>query len=173
MGPKVVAQEVRAGAVEVDLRDRYLDDVYRYVSAFVRPAAEAEDVTMQVFHAALSARKRWRRDEDPRIWLLGIARRKVADSLRRWYRRREDWLDPNLESQGEDVDRSVLLCQVLAQIPKDQAQALVLKYVNGLSTEEVGLAMERSTAAANSLLQRARESFYAKGAPHFIEEEMR
>lgn len=161
------------GAVEVDLRDRYLDDVYRYVSAFVRPSAEAEDVTMQVFHAALTARKRWRGGEDPRVWLLGIARRKVADSLRRWYRRREEWLDPNLESRGEDVDRSVLLSQVLAQIPKDQAQALVLKYVNGLSTEEVALAMERTTAAANSLLQRARESFYAKGAPHFIEEETR
>lgn len=167
----MVAQEVRVGAVEVDLRERYLDDVYRYVAAFIRPTAEAEDVTMQVFHAALTARKRWKDGEDPRVWLLGVARRKVADSLRRWYRRREDWLDPALQSRGEDVDRAVLLCQVLAQIPKDQAQALVLKYVNGLSTEEIGVAMERSTAAANSLLQRARESFYAKGAPHFIDEE--
>lgn len=162
----MVAREWFIAKVEVDLRERYLDDVYR-----IRPPAEAEDVTMQVFHAALTARKRWSPDDDPKIWLLAIAPRKVADSLRRWYRRKEDDLHSDLESPGADVDRSVLLGQVLAQIPRDQAQVLVLKYVNGLSTEEIGQAIGRSTAATNSLLQRARESFYAKGAPHFIDAE--
>jgi RNA polymerase sigma-70 factor (ECF subfamily) len=155
------------------LRERYLDDVFRYVSAFVRPPAEAEDVTMDVFHAALTSRDRLRRGDDPRLWLLGIARRKVADCLRRRYRRREEPLAAGIQTRERDLDQTVLLGQVLAQIPRDHGQVLVLKYVNGLSTEEIARVLGRSTAAANSLLQRARESFYAAGAPHFLPAEDR
>jgi len=45
----------------------------------------------------------------------------------------------------------------------------VLKYANGLSTREVAAVLGRSEAAANSLLQRARDSFYAKGTPLFLD----
>lgn len=154
-----------------DLQRLYLDDVFRYVSAFVRPPAEAEDVTMNVFHAAFSSMSRMRRANDPRLWLLGIARRKVADSLRRRYRRREAELEPTLQSTEPDVDQTLLIAQVLRQLPPDQAQVLVLKYVNGLSTEEIAELIKRSNAAANSLLQRARDSFYSHGAPHFLHQE--
>src|ERR1044072_836057 len=149
----------------------YLDDVFRYVSAFVRPPAEAEDVTMNVFHAAFSSMKSLRRANDPRLWLLGVARRKVADSPPRHYRPREAELEPTLTSTEPDIDQVLLVGQVLRLLPPDQAQSLVLKYVNGLSVEEIAQLMKRSNAAANSLLQRARDSFYSHGAPHFLHQE--
>ena len=54
----------------------------------------------------------------------------------------------------------------MQQVAPDQREALILKYVNGLSTEEVGLVIRRSLAATNSLLQRGRESLRAALANH-------
>jgi len=153
-----------------DLQALYLDDVFRYVSAFIRPPAEAEDVTMETFHSAFASLGRMRRTDDPRLWLLGIARRKVADSLRKRYRRREEPLDSLASTGGTapDIDQSLLVGEVLSQIPPDQREVLALKYVNELSLQEIAVVLGRSEAAVNSLLQRARQSFYAKGARHFV-----
>ena len=150
----------------IDLQAMFLDDVFRYVSAFIRPPAEAEDVTMNVFHAAIGSTGRLK--GDPRLWLLGIARRKVADSLRRRYRRRESCLTPSIAIASTDIEDALIVSDVLAQIPPEHGQVLVLKYVNGLAINEIANLIGKSDAATNSLLQRARESFYAKGAPHFL-----
>ncbi len=155
-----------------ELHTRYLDDVLRYVSSFIRPLADAEDVTMEVFHAAFKHVSRLRHSDDPRVWLLGIARRKVADSLRLRYRRKETSYEPihgaTVEMRSQ-IETSTLVLQVLAELTQDQREALVLKYSNGLSTVEVANVLNRSESAANSLLNRAREAFYAKGAPLFLE----
>lgn len=137
----------------------YLDDVWRYVSAHFVQKEEAEDVTMEVFASAFGNLRALRRAASPKLWLLGIARRKVADSLRRRYRRNETALPDSLagsDSSGT-LEREALR-QALAGLPEDQAEALRLKYVAGLTSEEAGQVMGRSAEAVNSLLQRGRDA---------------
>lgn len=153
----------------VELQSRYLVDVLRYVSAFIRPTAEAEDVTMEVFHAAFAALHKLKSKDEPRSWLLGIARRKCADSLRRSYRRRENRLEDasDLLATSSDMDEAADVREALRHLPSDQREALILKYVSGLTIEEVGHVMGRSAAAANSLIQRARDNFCEQAAHLF------
>ena len=156
-----------------ELHARHLDDVLRYVTSFVRPLADAEDVTMEVFHAAFQNIHRLRQADDPKVWLLGIARRKVADALRRRYRRQETPIEEweNLSDElRQRIETSTLVKEVLAQLPQDQREALVLKYCSGLSTQEIAIVLNRTEAAANSLLQRARDAFYTLGAPMFLDD---
>jgi len=153
-----------------DLQARYLDEVLRYVSSFVRPVADAEDVAMEVFQAAFLGLHKLKRSDDPRVWLLGIARRKVASTLRLKYRRAEVPLataDTGSLKDQESMDRTLLVRELLGQLRQDQREALVLKYANGLSTREVAEVLGRSEAAANSLLQRAREAFTSNGSHLF------
>ena len=150
-----------------ELQARYLAEVLGYVSSFVRPLADAEDVVMEVFQAAFIGLHKLKRKDDPRVWLLGIARRKVANALRLRYRRAETSLlfaDGASQDDQRKMEQNALVQEVLAQIPQDQREALVLKYANGLSTREVAAVLGRSEAAANSLLQRAREAFTSRGA---------
>jgi len=157
----------------VDLQARYLDEVLRYVSSFVRPAADAEDVVMEVFQAAFLNLHKLKRRDDPRVWLLGIAKRKVATALRVRYRRSElplTFADEASTDERQAMELSALVREVLAQLPQDQQEALVLKYANGMSTREVAAVMKRSEVAANSLLQRAREAFFSKGLHLFAED---
>src|SRR5438270_455085 len=65
------------------LHERYLNDVFRYVSRRVPQREEAEDITAEVFAAAFVGLPRFRGQCPPLLWLLGIARRKIADALRR------------------------------------------------------------------------------------------
>jgi RNA polymerase sigma-70 factor (ECF subfamily) len=150
-----------------ELQRLYLDDVWRYVSSRLDRPEDAEDVTMEVMAAAFTRLRDDTVVAEPRIWLLTIAKNKVADALRRRYRRRETPLMDSEQAQGADHLRRFAVNSILDKLPDDQSQALVLKYVNGLSTDEVGSVLKRSPEAANSLLQRARQSFRELGAGTF------
>ncbi len=142
-----------------ELVTRFSDEIWRFASAQIRNREDAEDVVMETFAAAFRHFGRLERAADQRSWLFAVARKKVADTLRRRYRRAERPLqearltvDPT-PSPTESAARGAL-----ASLPDGQREVLTLKYVNGLSIEEIGRVMRRSTAATNSLLQRGRQS---------------
>ena len=56
----------------------------------------------------------------------------------------------------------------LSDLTEVHREVLVLKYVNGLSIEEIAKVIGKSAAATNSLLQRARQSLRER-SQHLIE----
>ncbi len=142
-----------------DLQARYLDDVWRFVSSRLDRPEDAEDVTMDVMVSAFKKVEEGKTLENPRLWLLTIAKRRVADMLRRKYRNREVPLQVADDGVDHNLTDRYAVNSILDQMTEDHSQVLVLKYVNGLSTDEVAVVMERTPEATNSLLQRARASF--------------
>ena len=159
-GEPSTASPVLGGPEELPL---LLEEVHRFVAAFVRHAADAEDVTAETFRAALGRLRFPIPRAEARTWLLTVARRRTVDHLRRENRR---GCAPLEETPAPSVDAEIgpAVRAVLRAMPPDAAQALVLKYVLGLTTPETARALGRSPAAANSLLQRARAEFAARGA---------
>lgn len=157
--------------------DPYLDDVLRYAFFRLGSREDAEDVAAQVRHAALKEGRRLAEAEDPRVYLIGIARRKVADALRRRGRspRSRSLDDPSFVPPGgsddlEAVHRRTAIAAVMRRLPDDQREALALKYLMGMSASEIASLTERTPIAVNSLLQRAREAFAAEAGDQFEEE---
>jgi RNA polymerase sigma-70 factor (ECF subfamily) len=147
------------------LVELYADDVWRFVSSKLRRREDAEDVAMETFSAAIKDFDRIRKAGSPRLWILGIARNKVGDAMRRAYRRAEDPLDESLRAPDADTSRRESLHQAMAELPELHREILVLKYINGLSTDEVAKVIRKSAAATNSLLQRARQSLRERAQP--------
>jgi RNA polymerase sigma-70 factor (ECF subfamily) len=153
----------------------YLEIVYTYASRRLPTTADAEDVVAETFQAAIQNLHR-KRNADIKLWLLGIARRKVADTLRKRKRRREDSLQPWLatgESLQHDLERAESVAsirRIVLALPEDQREALLLQHLEGLSIAEIGIVMGRSPAAINSLLQRARKRAFQEGKDYFLEE---
>lgn len=162
------------------LHQRYLTDVFAYVARRVPDRQEAEDVTAEVFAAAFVVLPRQRGLNGPYPWLLGIARRKIADSHRRQTRRggQMQALADDLAAPSADLpeallalrERQRLIRELLAALPEDQREALLLHYVEGLPQAEVAVVLGRSPAAVNSLLQRARAAVYRQGHDYFLGE---
>ena len=140
-----------------EARRRYQSLVFAFVSRRVRPVEEAEDVTAEVFADAF---RHWKKKNgEPRLWLLGIARRKVAD----FYRRRKNWSlregeEPSADLFAEFVAsfESREAIRVLFSLPEDERDALSMQVLEEMSIAEIAEVIGRSYAATNSLLQRAR-----------------
>lgn len=150
-----------------ELQRLYLNDVWRYVSSRLDLTEDAEDVTMDVMSAAFKRMQSGLEVEDYRIWLLTIAKNKVSDCLRRRYLRKESPLSL-VEDTSEPVGlERFAVNAILDKMSDEHSQALILKYVNGLSTEEVAQVLKKSPDATNSLLQRARQNFRELGTDTF------
>lgn len=144
----------------------YLNDVLRYAFFRLGSMEDAEDVAAQVLGDAQRMASRLETLQDPRLYMLGMARRKVAAALRkRGPRSRARSLDdpsflpPSTDGNLDATQRRLAVSEVLRQLPDDQREVLALKYLHGLSTEEIAPLIRRSPAAVNSLLQRSREAF--------------
>lgn len=146
-----------------DLYREYLGRIYAYVRAQVGSAADAEDVTAQVFMNAYQAYPRFEpRHTTPSAWLFRIARNATLDHFRAHGRRERlrrtvehqpvAEVDPAVEAE-ERIQYRALLAHV-ARLPERQRDVISLRH-SGLSFQEVGNLMSCTEDAAKMLYHRA------------------
>jgi RNA polymerase sigma-70 factor (ECF subfamily) len=171
-----------------ELHERYLEDVLRYVLRRVPRQEEAQDITAEVFAAAFLALPRFRGPGSPYLWLLGIARRKIADALRRRAVQRETLASelstvaeagPPWEAQVTEgpeaavmrAEAARVLRALMAELIPLQREALLLQHWEQLTVPEIAVVMGRSPASVKSLLQRARATLRRRGHGYFLDDE--
>jgi RNA polymerase sigma-70 factor (ECF subfamily) len=134
---------------------------------------DAEDIACEVFVAVPQSLSSFRGEASLFTWLVGIARRKIADHLRRVGRRREvreselpldqpspfedvEWTDdlPDDFLQREEVAHAVR--HAVAQLPDAQREALLLRHVEGLTIQDISHTLGRSEDSIKALLRRAK-----------------
>ena len=142
---------------------RHVQAIYRYIYYRVGDASTADDLTAEVFLRAIEGLP----DYEPRgvpfaAWLYRIAQARVADHFRREQRAVEAPLREDRPS-GEDslltqVEGSLYhqeLWAAIRELTPDQAQVIVLKFVEGLSNAEVAHILGKTEGAVKSLQHRA------------------
>lgn len=150
-----------------ELYRRTVGPVYRYCSVRVDGgAAEAEEVTQEVYMAALSGIERLRAESELAFlaWLYQIARHKLADRLRARYRRPTAPLDAAGEVAAADplpgdealaeADRAAVR-RALAELTADQREVIVCKYVLGYDNARTAVVVGKNANAVNQLHHRA------------------
>ena len=66
--------------------------------------------------------------------------------------------DPSPGSVADNAEQTLLVAEALQKLPPDYCQVLTLRHIDGLSHEEIGERMGRSTAATRMLWIRALEA---------------
>lgn len=147
------------------LYDLYVDRVYAYAYRRLGSRTEAEDVTADTMLAALNNINRFTwKGGGFGAWLFRIARNRCMDALRA--RKRELPLLPEpaaeSESTGPPPDEALIsreqeeqIRSLVAGLPDQQQEAVLLKYSAGLSNREIAAATGRTQTAVSSLLNRA------------------
>jgi RNA polymerase sigma-70 factor (ECF subfamily) len=142
--------------------------LYRLAARITGDPGEAEDALQDAFLRAFDALSDGRFDQRSGIetWLYRIVANAALDSLRARRRRRARVdLDPEGSSEGAPVDdggrlaaRAALreLDTWMEELPADQRTAIVLKEIEGLSSNEVAEIMKCSVGAVEQRLVRAR-----------------
>ena len=141
-------------------RDSFADpelirSVYRYVSYRIGDGPDAEDATSETFERAL----RYRGSYDPGrgkpvSWLLGIARRVLADrgSAPVGGASFEEGQGPDVAAEA--VDR-ITLRAALARLDERDHELLALRYGADLKVRDIGTALGMTTGAVKVALHRA------------------
>jgi RNA polymerase sigma factor (sigma-70 family) len=152
------------GAFEA-LVQRYRSRLLAFCRHMLRSREDAEDVLQEVFAAAYRAMVADDREILARPWLYRIARNMCLKHLAR---RRpttdgcvEDLDVPALGGTLEAVHVREDLRQIVGdvqELPETQRTALLLREIDGLSYEQIAVAMDTSVPGVKSLLVRARVS---------------
>jgi len=156
----------------VSLYHQALPEVYGYLARRCHDGQLAEDLTSEVFLAAVRAIKQGDVVTVGVPWLIGVARHKLADHWRK--RARDDRLQDALATEHAETDDPwdatldrVQATEVLCALGDHHRSALTLRYVDGLPVPEVADLLGRTVHATEALLVRARNAFraaYDKGA---------
>ncbi len=122
----------------------------------------AEDAVAETFMRAWGALPRYKETGAPfAAWLYGIARHVVIDEWTRRKRVEARAEVPDGQQPWSEDDR-LMLADALAQLPDEQRQVVELKYLIGLTNQEVGAALGKSPGAVNAQRWRALQSLREK-----------
>jgi RNA polymerase sigma-70 factor, ECF subfamily len=138
--------------------------VYGYLLRRCRRRTTAEDLTAEVFMAAVETIQRGNVDEVTTAWLVGIARHKLVDHWRRVEReeRRLEAVasEPDAPEDPWDVHLDALTARdALERLGAHHRSALTLRYVDDLAVPQVADVLGRTVHATEALLVRARTAF--------------
>ena len=163
---------------------RYARPIFNFVYRFVGDYDEANDVSQSTFIQVHTSLPSARLDMPLRPWIFQIARNKALDHLRR--RRAIHFSDLETEAdEGESVvdrladpdplpdeiferqDLQRVLAEAILQLPPRNRAVVILRYVNGLTFGEIGLALDMPENTAKTLFQRAKTMLRQQLAAQF------
>jgi RNA polymerase sigma-70 factor (ECF subfamily) len=170
-----LVQAAKAEPAKFDaLYRRYLARVYSYAYYELGDHHAAEDATEATFMAALSNLDRFEERARPadgegastfRVWLFQIARNEVAGERRRARRRPTEPIgetivsDPlNVEDEAVRRDQARQAWRAVGRLPGERRQAMVLRFVDELSTAEIAGVLGKSEGTVRVLIHRALRS---------------
>jgi len=170
---RALVEDARRDPARFDaLYRRYLAQVYSYAFYELGDHHEAEDATERTFVAALTNLDRFEERAKPadgegastfRVWLFRIARNVVANHRRGRRRHPQASLDAaalvadplDVEGRAAVRDEAAAAWRAVGRLPADRRRALVLRFVDEMSTAEIAGVLGRSEGAVRVLIHRA------------------
>lgn len=144
------------------LYDYFVDRIYKYIYFKIGNAPDAEDLTAQVFLKAWEAIPSYHITGRPfSAWLYRIAHNAVVDYFR--MRRETVSLDDvsredrsaNLDELTDQQLTAEALQRAIRRLTEAQRQVILLRFIEGYSTEEVAVVMGKGEGAIRTLQHRA------------------
>ncbi|MCE7946870.1 MAG: RNA polymerase sigma factor [Chloroflexi bacterium CFX4] len=146
--------------------ERYVARIYAYCLRRVDDPQEAEDLTSQVFTNALLALSQYR-GGSVAAWLFRIAHNAVINHLkqRNHQARHAHSLDQSQFDPPSDApepaerliaaEEAYAIQQLVAKLPAEQQNVVLMRVVGGLSAAEIGAALGKREGAIRTMLHRA------------------
>ena len=164
---------------------KYQRRIQRLIGRMVRDVDLVEDIAQETFIRAYRALHQFRGDAQFYTWLYRIAvntAKKALLELKRdptvsesFFQKGDDdetklpGIEPNTDDTPESLyaanEIAAVVNSAMMELPEDLRQAVTLREIEGLSYEEIAVAMNCPIGTVRSRIFRARESISAKVKP--------
>ncbi|HPD55240.1 MAG TPA: RNA polymerase sigma factor [Candidatus Paceibacterota bacterium] len=162
---KLVSQAQHGNAESFgEIYELFVERIYRYIYLKTNNKEEAEDLTQQVFTKAWEALPQFKFYKNPfSSWLYSIARNLIID----FYRKKKPDFSLDGENALDVVDNLDLVEQFaiqeevqrvlefINQLPSEQKELLLLRFVDDLSYDEIAAIMNKSPLTLRVIQHRA------------------
>lgn len=140
---------------------RHLPKVHKRVR-YVIPEDDVEDVTQEIFIAALNSLSSFRGDAKFSTWLRTLTNHKVAEFYRKRTRKQEPPLSPLSDasahttgSTSKTLEERVYLQRALQSLPDNYREIILLRFAEDLQFNEIAELTSQNLEATKSLFRRA------------------
>jgi len=143
------------------LYDHYQASVYRFLYYRTRSQTLAEDLTSETFFRALRSMNNFRwQGKDFGAWLMTIARNLTTDHFKAGRTRLEmttEDMTPHDDATDGPEDEVLagltneVLLTALTELPTEQRECLIMRFLQGMSIAETAKALNRSDGAVKQL----------------------
>ncbi|NYD43501.1 sigma-70 family RNA polymerase sigma factor [Nocardioides panaciterrulae] len=153
----------RGGDAEAfgQLYDHYQPSVYRFLFYRTRSTPLAEDLTSETFFRALRSMTSFRwQGKDFGAWLMTIARNLATDHFKAG-RTRLELTTEDMAAHDDATDgpedavlaglTNEILLEALRELPEEQRDCLVMRFLQGMSIAETAAVLDRSEGAVKQL----------------------
>lgn len=178
-------ERLKAGDAQAfdDFVIRYSQNVFALLIRLTEDEEEARDLTQDTFLRALKAIRNFRGDADLKTWLYRIAVNESRNRFRWWKRRNkssmisldaemnssekplsetisDDSESPEMETLRRERERA--LRSALHELPVNFREVVILRDIEGLTYEEVAVALKTNVGTVKSRIARGREELRKK-----------
>jgi RNA polymerase sigma-70 factor (ECF subfamily) len=131
----------------------------------------AQDAFLELHRELTGPQDRLQSDDHVKFWLRRVTVHRATDSLRRKSRRPEaeadEWVDEQFVEENTEVLNAkvlALLEELLRTIPEQQRVAIVLRYQEEMTPDEIATLLNQPVATVKSNLQRGLQLLRRKAA---------
>jgi RNA polymerase sigma-70 factor, ECF subfamily len=140
---------------------RHLPKVYKRVR-YVVPEDDIEDVTQEIFIAALKSLSSFRGDAQFSTWLRTLTNHKVAEFYRKRTRKQEPKIAPLSDAvsqvmggTSQTLEERIFIQRALQDLPENYREIILLRFAEDLQFNEIADLTNQNLEATKSLFRRA------------------
>ena len=138
-----------------EVYERQAEMVYRVCFSYMKNAADAEDITSQVFEKLLKHGLAFKSQEHEKAWLLRVAINLCKNHLKSWRRSSVNIDDyENIEYVNAFPDMDLL--RMVFDLPEHYKDVIYLYYYEGYSTVEVAEILKKPQSTIRRHMREAR-----------------
>ena len=146
-----------------EIYDRYQRSIFRYLYYRVGDQQTAEDLTSEVFLRMIEKISLYQEQRTSfQAWLFQIARNLSIDHYRKMKASNTTTLEEDHPEMGEQplelINRELTsekLCQALVELPENQRDVIVMRFVVGMPIMEVAETLHKTEDSIKGLQRRA------------------
>ncbi len=152
-----------------EIYTRHGKTVYRVCFAYMKNPADAEDAVQETFFRLIRSGPAFDSEEHEKAWLIRTASNVCKNTLRHWWRRREN-IDDCHDLPSSDHPEIDDVFQAVLELPAKYKAVIYLYYYEGYSGTEIAGMLKKPQSTVRNHLHEARALLRERLGDDFNEE---